>query len=178
MDKKSDLLRPEEGHSSSSSGADTTRTRYKPLAPKSTPMTPCLAPAAIMCTSNYGRAPANTSSAPGTSVSPPELEDELLPAADLTFVNFTDPLQSKSQESRKLVRTQVMRNFAREQKKQKARAETGGEGTSTGSLYQYDCSLLNMIFEELYYQTVANCYRQPSPPQLGLALRPGRIRLA
>jgi hypothetical protein len=64
---------------------------------------------------------------------PPELEDEASPAADLTFVNFTDPVQSKSQESRRLVRTQVMRNFAREQKRQKAQGEAHGmarEGSS------------------------------------------------
>ena len=64
---------------------------------------------------------------------PPELEDEPSPTADLTFVNFTDPLQSKSQESRKLVRTQVMRNFAREQKRQKPQGEANGmarEGSS------------------------------------------------
>jgi hypothetical protein len=35
MDKKGHLLRPEDGsHSSSSSGAENTRTRYKPLAPR------------------------------------------------------------------------------------------------------------------------------------------------
>ena len=35
MDKQGRLLRPEEGgHSSSSSGGEATRTRYKPLAPK------------------------------------------------------------------------------------------------------------------------------------------------
>lgn len=137
MDKKQALLRPEDGgQSSSSSGTDTTRTRYKPLAPKSTPVIPCLAYATIMRASKYGREPANICTAPGTLASPPEFEDEPLPAADLTFVNFTDPLQSKSQESRKLVRTQVMRNFAREQKKQKARAEAGSEGsTSTPAVW-------------------------------------------
>ena len=70
--------------------------------------------------------------ASGTSVSPSDPEDEPF-AADLTFVNFTNPLQSKTQESRKLVRTQVMRNFAREQKKQKARGDvvgSAGEGSS------------------------------------------------
>jgi hypothetical protein len=112
MDRKTGLLWPEEGGQSlSTSGADNSRTRYKRLAPKSMLIIPCLVYVTITCTSNYGRYPSNISSAPGTSVSPGELEDEPLPAADLTFVNFTDPLQSKSQESRKLVRTQVMRNF-------------------------------------------------------------------
>jgi hypothetical protein len=45
---------------------------------------------------------------------------------DLTFVNMTDPQQSKSHESRKLVRRQVMVNFAREKRRQPKPSFPGG----------------------------------------------------
>ena len=45
------------------------------------------------------------------------------PARELTFFNVTDPAQSRSSETRKLVRTQVMKNFAKEKKRQKSEGE-------------------------------------------------------
>jgi hypothetical protein len=45
---------------------------------------------------------------------------------DLTFVNMTDPQQSKSRESRKFVRRQVMVNFAREKRRQQKPSSPGG----------------------------------------------------
>ena len=45
---------------------------------------------------------------------------------DLTFVNMTDPRQSKSHESRKVVRRQVMVNFAREKRLQQKPSSPDG----------------------------------------------------
>src|SRR2546423_3171172 len=54
-----------------------------------------------------------------------EAADAAQQLQDLTFVNMTDPQQSKSRESRKVVRRQVMVNFAREKRRQQKPSSPG-----------------------------------------------------
>jgi len=64
---------------------------------------------------------------------------------DLTFVNMTDPQQSKSHESRTLVRRQVMVNFAREKRRQPKASFPGGfqPGSHTSNTISGVQELLN-----------------------------------
>jgi hypothetical protein len=64
---------------------------------------------------------------------------------DLTFVNMTDPQQSKSHESRTLVRRQVMVNFAREKRRQPKASCPGGfqPGSNTSNTISAVQELLN-----------------------------------
>jgi hypothetical protein len=64
---------------------------------------------------------------------------------DLTFVNMTDPQQSKSRESRTLVRRQVMVNFAREKRRQPKASFPGGfqPGSNTSNTISGVQELLN-----------------------------------
>lgn len=52
---------------------------------------------------------------------------------DLTFVNMTDPQQSKSRESRHFVRRQVMVNFAREKRRQQKSPFQGSTQASSNN---------------------------------------------
>src|SRR5277367_3174540 len=64
---------------------------------------------------------------------------------DLTFVNMTDPQQSKSRESRTLVRRQVMVNFAREKRRQPKASFPGSfqPGSNTSNTISGVQELLN-----------------------------------
>lgn len=53
---------------------------------------------------------------PGVSSLQSDTEKPVNKGRELTFVNMTDPSQSQNQETRKLIRTQVMRIFARERR--------------------------------------------------------------
>jgi hypothetical protein len=70
---------------------------------------------------------------------------------DLTFVNMTNPQQSKSHESRTLVRRQVMVNFAREKRRQPKASSPGGfqPGGSTSNTVSSVQELLNAAMPTL-----------------------------
>ena len=54
---------------------------------------------------------------------------------DLTFVNVTDPSQAKRPESRKFVRIKVMKNFAREKRRQKSQTSVNSESSSSATVF-------------------------------------------
>ena len=97
-------------------------------------------------------APANWTTTTETANAPQRLQRSSSGAGeaaqqlqDLTFVNMTDPQQSKTRESRKFVRRQVMVNFAREKRRQQKPTSPGGTqvGTSTSNTVSGVQELLN-----------------------------------
>ena len=129
---------PKEDSSSSSAKS---QARYKPLAPKG----PAGGELAIlnlailakdMWVSDADKIP---NSHAGTAVHGLQRSrfgtgEAAQPLQDLAFVNMTDPQQSKSLESRKFVRRQVMVNFAREKRRQQKPSPPGGAQAGGGRL--------------------------------------------
>jgi hypothetical protein len=153
-DKHSRQHFPEEDTSSSSSASGTVRgqTRYKPLAPKG-PLSGELRIsnlATLMLGLSFQNANWTTNTDAGHA---PQLLQRSRSGAgeaarqlqDLTFVNMTDPQQSKSRESRKFVRRQVMVNFAREKRRQQKPSSPGGvqAGNSSSNTISGVQELLN-----------------------------------
>ena len=92
---------------------------------------------------------------------------------DLTFVNMTDPQQSKSRESRKFVRRQVMVNFAREKRRQPKPSSPGGAqvGISSSNTVSGVQELLNAAMPTAEDAGMKDWSLEKGAPDLG---SPGR----
>jgi hypothetical protein len=134
-DKRSGRHFPEEDTSSSSSTSGTGRgqSRYKPLAPKGSLSGELQSLNLATFVPQLPISHANWTMSTDGSHAPHRLQGSRSGAGeatqqlqDLTFVNMTNPQQSKSHESRTLVRRQVMVNFAREKRRQPNASFPGG----------------------------------------------------
>ena len=121
-----DSLKSEAGRdtsrSTSSSQSEKGKRRYKPLAPKqsdgelacrlgvSSPEFYCRMLTYVAASGSHPPGSLQGASDPAATVTPQEL----------TFFNVSNPAQSRSREARKLVRTQVMKNFSKEVKRRRS----------------------------------------------------------
>ena len=124
MDHQQPRQSPVDEHLPPSAATDEGKARFRPLAPKEPtsskgwPVPPFFRYCKVFCGYSDDLTGTDTG-ATDLRRTPSGAEEARRDLKDLTFVNVTDPQQSKSSASRKFVRTHVMKNFAKEKRRQK-----------------------------------------------------------